>query len=412
MIVNGIIAEYNPFHNGHAYQISRSAEETGADYTIVVMSGDFVQRGAPALLGKHLRAKMALMGGADLVLELPVFYALSCAEKFAFGAVSILNDLGIVDHLCFGSECGDISLLKNYSKALQTEDDSFKAALKEDLQNGLSFPKARINALMKSHPELKGDFDFLSFPNNILALEYLQAIKKLNSSITPFSLLRIGEGYHSISCQSEYASASAIRSLLQDPNTLFSENLLGKLYKLVPAGSFDILKQAFLHNSFLSTNDFSSQLIYKILLKQEDGFEMYREINTDLDHRILNQFHKFETFDSFCEILKTKNLTYSRISRALCNILLDLPKKAQDLKPGYARVLGFKESAKPLLTQIKKHTKIPLVTKYADAKGFLDPDSLSMLNTDLRSSQIYEAVLSAKEHRSMINETRLPLIKL
>lgn len=407
MTVNGIIAEYNPFHNGHAYHISHSAEMTGADYTIVVMSGNFVQRGAPALIDKHLRTKMALSSGADLVIELPSVYALSCAEQFAFGGVSLLNSLGVVNHLCFGSESGDLEHLKTWAKALSSEDQAFHDTLKEALSSGQSYPKARLQALFKSQPRLQTDSSFLASPNNILALEYLQALERTNSSITPFTIARIGDSYHSETAHSKYPSATSIRKQLYA-----SDDSIQNLKDLMPAIPYQILLEAMDTHSFLCENDFSTLLMYKLLLHKDTGYEMFSDITSDLSDRILNKLFDFTTFTGFCETLKTKNLTYSRISRGLTGILLDLNKAVPYTVPGYAHILGFKESAKPLLTQIKKNSSIPLVTKYADAKTYLSSKALTMLETDIRCAHIYETVLASKTGCSPRNETRRPIQKL
>ena len=302
MTVNGIIAEYNPFHNGHAYHISKSKDLTGADFTIIVMSGDFVQRGAPAILDKHLRTHMALEGGADLVIELPTVYALSCAEQFAFGGVSILNSLGVTDYLCFGSETDDLVQLQTLSNALSEESDETCDAIKSSLQNGHSYPKARINALFKSHPEYKEFTEILSSPNNILALEYLQALKKLKSTIQPFPISRIGDAYHSTESTSVYSSATAIRKLL------LTSDQLDPLKDLLPDLSFRIIVKQAKENALLTENDFSSLLLYKLLLQSEKGYDSFQDINTDLSDRIRKHLFEFDSFKGFCDTLKPKTL--------------------------------------------------------------------------------------------------------
>ena len=181
----GIIAEYNPFHNGHAYQIAMAKKITSADYCIVVMSGDFVQRGTPAIMDKYIRAHSALESGADLVLELPVYYAASSAEYFASGAVALLDKLGVTDTLCFGSECGDIAVLSALAEALLDETPQFKKVLKQQIKSGASYPQARNHALSVTAPHLTGSLHVLQSPNNILGLEYIKALKKRQSRIQP-----------------------------------------------------------------------------------------------------------------------------------------------------------------------------------------------------------------------------------
>lgn len=214
MKITGIIAEYNPFHNGHRYQIQKARQITGADYVIVVMSGNFTQRGTPALIDKYSRAKMALMGGADLVLELPVCFATGSAEYFASGAIALLNQLGCVDSICFGSECGDIVPLKNLAQALVHETDDYKKILKSKLKSGSTYPVARNAALAET---LDGFIPYdmiLGFPNNILGIEYIKALIRQNSPIEPFTNKRIGSDYHSYKLADAFSSAISIRQSL------------------------------------------------------------------------------------------------------------------------------------------------------------------------------------------------------
>ena len=237
MKIVGIIAEYNPFHNGHQYHIEEALKITGADAAIVVMSGDFVQRGAPAIMPKHLRAKMALNGGASLVLELPVPYATGSAEYFAYGAVSLLDQLGCVDAICFGSECGNISELAELSKLLVEEPDEYKAYLSSYLKVGHSFPLARQLAV---HDYLKSETadELLAKPNNILGIEYLKALYRLNSDMQAYTIQRISSNYHDQDLQENYSSASAIRNELKLSS-------LQNLQTQVSSENFEILKENF-----------------------------------------------------------------------------------------------------------------------------------------------------------------------
>ena len=226
----GIIVEYNPLHPGHIYHMEQTRKQTGADYLIAVMSGSFVQRGAPALLDKYTRTRMALLAGADVVIELPVCFATGSAGDFAAGAVSLLDKLGCVDVLCFGSESGDISLFKKTATLLQCESAAFSNALKKALKSGLSFPAARQQALLlcldmakdmpsTACPDNNSTAEqivaLLSSPNNLLGLEYTLALLRRNSSIRPFTISRVGSGYHDpLGGAADFPSASALRSLL------------------------------------------------------------------------------------------------------------------------------------------------------------------------------------------------------
>ena len=194
MRVNGIISEYNPFHNGHKYLLTESKKATSADYTVIVMSGNFVQRGAPALINKYKRAEMALQNGADLVLELPKYYATASAEYFAMGGISLLDKLGVVTNLSFGSECGDLAVLEKIARILVEEPNDYTILLRENLKKGQSYPTARTNALLEYNADFGEYKDVLSSPNNILGIEYLKALLKRKSSIQPYTLLRTGAG--------------------------------------------------------------------------------------------------------------------------------------------------------------------------------------------------------------------------
>lgn len=223
MKVVGIVAEYNPFHNGHRYHIEEARKCTGADFVVVVMSGDFVQRGEPAVIDKYHRTEMALSQGADLVLELPAAFACASAEYFATGAVSLLHALGCVDTLCFGSECGHLDLLEEIADLFIQEPSEYKEYLKTALKSGYSFPAARDEALKEYFAEdlvkTAQIASVLSAPNNILGIEYIKALKVLGSSIRPVTITRMGQGYHETTFSDSFCSATALRRLLETPNT-------------------------------------------------------------------------------------------------------------------------------------------------------------------------------------------------
>lgn len=460
MKVNGIIAEYNPFHKGHLYQLAESRHLTGADYTIVVMSGDFVQRGAPAMLDKHVRTRMALMGGADLVLELPLLYAVSSAEQFAAGAVALLDRLGTVTHLCFGSECGDPDVLGRIAGYLQEEPDSYRSDLQRLLRQGHSYPAARAQAL---HAALAEDCArILSSPNNILGIDYIKALQKRKSPITPVTIKRIGSGYHD--CELQHAtqqisdtsatqqhrlqqtsatsaaqqtsdtsaqkrhdlrhnldslaassappsSARAIRQALQ--SGMFPEQLRPYL----PEGTAQLLEDCFSAKKYVHTADFSSILYYKLLTQKEQGYESYLDVSVSLSERIRNKLGEFTGWESFCDIIKTKDVTYTRVSRCLLHILLDIEKAHLDLALSldyapYARMLGFRRSAAPLLGAIKSHSSIPLLSKLAHAQNILSAEADRMLRQDIYASDVYQGILSGRTGLPPQNELAAPLVIL
>ncbi|MCI8287463.1 MAG: nucleotidyltransferase [Lachnospiraceae bacterium] len=429
MKVNGIIAEYNPFHKGHQYHLKESLCLTGADYTIVVMSGNFVQRGAPALLDKHTRAEMALRCGADLVLELPTLYAVSSAEYFAIGAVTLLDKLEVVTHLSFGSEHGETESLCRIAACLSEESAEYSASIRHFLKSGLTYPESRARALAEVHALSSQDYMYswetsaplsgnemlspetlnslLSSPNNILGTEYIRALLKRKSSVVPVTIKRLGAGYHDefISGSDSPCSALAIRQALYKASP--EETVLP-----MPPESEMLLRAWMREYRPVCSDDFSSVLYYKLLKEKETGYEKYLDVPAELSNRIRNQLNRFAGYENFCHLLKTKNMTYTRISRCLLHILLDLEKenmllaKALDYIP-YARVLGFRRTAKPLLSTIRKCASIPLVTKMADAEKNLSADAYRLLKQDIHAGDIFRCVAFEGSGRSVGSELSL-----
>ena len=406
----GIIAEYNPFHNGHAYQMKKAKEITGADYCIVVMSGNFVQRGIPALMDKWLRTKAALSHGADLVLELPAYYAVSSAEYFASGAVALLDRLGVADTICFGSECGDIEVLSTFSNALSDETPEFKKALKEQMKQGASYPRARNHALLATAPHLADLLPILQTPNNILGIEYIKAIKKRGSRIQPYTVARVDSECHASSPETSYSTALAIReSIRQKEEIRFIRNQ-------IPPLAYDIMEEAYLHTFPIMPDDLSLLLPYKILSEQDRGFDSYLDIDTAFSDRLINMLPSYTDYSSFCGQLKTKNMTYTRVSRNLLHILLDIYQADIDsfIKEDYvyyARLLGFKKEAEALLGAIKEHSDIPLISKLADAGKLIDRENgHKMLSADIRASHIYSLLMQQKFGGPLQNEYKRQIV--
>lgn len=402
MKVVGIVAEYNPFHKGHKYHIEEAKKVTGSDYCIVVMSGDYTQRGVPAMIDKYSRAKMALLNGADLVLELPVRYATSSAEGFAYGAISLLNSTGVVTDICFGSECGNIEKLTQIAKVLLEEPDEYKEVLKRGLKNGLSYPMARNAALQVLDC---WDFDslkILSMPNNILGMEYIKALMKLQSKMNPVTIQRLGSDYNDATPSELYSSALAIRSSITNTDNL--ENILSE----VPENVFEILKEKQNVAFPIVPDDFSDMLHYKLLSEKENGFTEYIDVNPDLSDKIIKNLYQYQDYESFCDLLKTKNMTYTRISRCLLHILLNL-KTNTDMKPSYLRILGINKETSELSKALKENCTLPLLSKLADADKVLDASALSLLEEDIFASSIYESIVSRKFEREFVNEYQKPI---
>lgn len=437
MTVNGIIAEYNPFHNGHLHQLRESLRLTGADYTIVVMSGNFVQRGAPALSHMHLRAEAALRCGADLVIELPVLYAAASAEYFAAGAVALLDKLGVVTHLCFGSECGSAAALNRLACTLAEEPAQYRSTLRQLLKEGVPYPDARCRALGSLLPsDLPENWEtLLSSPNNLLGMEYLRALLKRSSPIVPITVKRLGAGYHETAygtapgspdalwaCGDSAAasegnaplclcSALAIRQALEKGEDMTA------LASCMPPESASLLLAQLEKRPFLHKDAFSSILYYKLLTERKSGYEKYLDVSPDLSERIKKQLGGFTGFEAFCQLIKTKNMAYARISRCLLHILLDIEKehmalgKSLDYSP-YARVLGFRKDAQPLLAAVKKHSSIPLITKLTHGQRSLPEDAGRLLELDIRAAEIYNGVFWGGTGLPAPSEFSTPLVLL
>lgn len=389
MNVVGVITEYNPFHNGHKYQLDYIRHELKADYIVIAMSGNFVQRGTPALVNKYVRANMALSCGADLVLELPTVFSTSSASYFAEGGVNLLASTNCINYLCYGAETDDTALIRSIADILTKESDDFKKALAQYLKVGDNFPVARKKALSDVVANTANMNTVLSMPNNILAIEYEKALAKTN--IKGHALKRNGEDYHSTNIDSNYSSASAIRKYLKK-NKL--QSLSEDFSHSMPQESLSLLSEYIIDNNFLFEDSISDLLYYK--LSMQSDFRDYLDCTEELSAKISNNLHKFTSFSSFCELLKSKNMTHSRISRVLLHILLDI--KCDDLnQPDYLRVLGFRKRATTLLHEIKKNASAPLITKVADA-----PDNL--LSKDIFASNLYYSLARKIPNSSIKNE--------
>lgn len=409
MITAGIIAEYNPFHNGHHFHIEETRRKTGADFIIVVMSGNFTQRGTPALTDKYARTRMALLGGADLVLELPVMFAAGSAGDFAFGAVSLLDKLHVADYLSFGSEAGSLETMTQAARLLAAEPPAFSASLKQELKNGSSFARARSAALNRtlSQPLPEG-------PNNLLGLEYCTALYKRASSIIPFTIPRCGAGYHDLTLSDVMPSAVSIRKFLEvsAPNDPTATDILSRN---VPPQTLAVWEDLLSDRRFLFPADLTKELRYRLISEPDCNFSQYADVTRELSDKLKNNRLDFTDWDDLCMRLKSKELTYSRISRTLCHILLGIRSeqlqqaRENDFVP-YARLLGFRQSALPLLSAIKKNSDIPLISKLADASRNLSPYGLSLLEQDITAAHLYESALSCKCGLPLRNEYRQQII--
>lgn len=386
MHVTGLITEYNPFHNGHLFHLKKARETAGADYTAVVMSGSFVQRGAPAVFDKYSRTRAALLSGADLVFEMPAPFSTASAREFASYAVALFTALGAVDSICFGSECGEIEPILRAARLLNEESEPFKKRLQDFLKEGKTFPEARSAALAEEGAE---EAKLLSSPNNILGVEYCQAVLRQRSPLSCFTIKREGNGYHDPSLNGALGSALAVRQALQSGTDVQA------LRFLLPNPSFDSVCRSI--PVFL--DDFSGLLNYRLLTEQEP--ERYAEIRPELAARIKKLAPGFASFDQRIKELKSRQLTYTGVSRGLIHLILGIEQRQMDLfkEAGfapYARILGFRKSAAPLLRRIKENSSIPVISKLAGAEKRLDPAGAAMLACEIQSSHLYQNVRCEK----------------
>ncbi len=421
MKIVGIIAEYNPFHNGHKYHIEEAKKRSGCDSAVVILSGDFVQRGTPAIMPKHLRAALALQNGADLILELPVCYATGSAEFFSMGAVSILDSLGCIDSLCFGAETDDLSLLRRIADLLVQEPESYQDALKYALKQGIAFPKAReqgIMAALREEPDtcIKA-ISALQNPNNILAIEYLKALKRRNSDIQPVLLKREGAGYHSSEVpksttnesplDSPLASATALRALL-------SRLPISSWKHLIPDQSYSLLQNLAEKEFPVWEEDLSLLMKYQLSKETTDSLSEYADISEELASRIINNRYSFTTYREFTDLLSSKNTTFTHVNRALIHMLLNIKESDMELyrQEGwafYARVLGFAREKSQIMGTIKENGKIPLITKLAQVEsikkaGLLSEAGVRMINQDIYAGNLYETVKTDKFGQKFTHE--------
>ncbi len=453
--VLGIIAEYNPFHNGHLYHMEEARRRSGCDYLIVVMSGDYVQRGAPALFDKYTRARFALEAGADAVLELPAALACGSAEFFARGAVGLLHRLGIVDCLCFGCEDTDLSSLQCLAELLAEEPAAYREALARLLCSGKGYPAARQEALLGLVPAETAAL--LAKPNNLLAIEYLKALSFFSSSIKPLPLKRKGSSYHDIrlvpgqtGTEPSFPSATALRRQIfsiwkETPN--HREDFLAPLKPYLPDFVYSLLQEHFFP---IQEDDFSSALFYALQPysrtisqtcalpqaapfaqtaspKQETGLTRlekqewiaslakYQDISTDLAGRMLSCLHGSFSFSTLAARLSASNYTASRIRRALLHLLLGITSQDMELfrdcsYAPYVRLLGIKKESGTLFRLIAEERRIPVITKVADAKRLLTPEALYLLEQDIAAAELYNQAVFCRYGRTIPSDYYYPFL--
>ncbi|QLY81988.1 nucleotidyltransferase [Clostridium intestinale] len=392
MNIAGIITEYNPFHLGHKLHLETTRSLSRCDGVICVMSGNFMQRGEPAFIDKWTRAEIALRNGVDLVIELPTVFALSSAEFFAFGSVSLLDSLGVVNSICFGSEHGDVSILNEISSLLTNESLEFKSLLKEKLKKGESLTTSRSRTVLEILSKSNRSIDLneldkiLNSSNNILGIEYIKAINRLNSSITPLTFKRNGGSYNSKTLDSNISSATSIREFLK------AHGNIKDLYNHLPSETYKMLNNLFKENyDFVDKEKMFSFLKYKSTTSS-DRLKDLPDVKEGLDNKILKEFIHSKGMDPLIMNVKSKRYTYTRISRILSQFFLGFEEypieSLRTSRPDYARVLGLNKKGAEILKEIKKHSDLEIINKVPKHPN-------PMLSIDINATNAYSLICNS-----------------
>ena len=382
----GIVSEYNPFHNGHAHHLQVSKQLTKTDFTVAVMSGNFVQRGDTALVDKWTRTEMALRAGVDLVIELPTVYALSSAENFADGAVKILNSLGVVDYISFGSEIGEITPLTEVANVLYKEPKEFSSLITAQLRSGLSYPRAREIALTQFFGSSKKYSDIVSNPNNILGVEYLKSLKRHRSHIKPLTIKRDYSDYNSTKEKNGIASATAIRTMIKNKKNV---------HYVVPYETYELLDECISSGKIVpSLAVFEKEIIYTLRKMSLSEIAALPDVSEGLENKIKFAANNFNTLEELIANIKSKRYTQSRIQRILLYALLNISQKdinASKRATPYIRVLGFNKPGKRIISAIAAAN--PKLKIIVSVKRFMEESNDStlrnMISKDIFATNVY-----------------------
>ncbi|QTA38075.1 nucleotidyltransferase [Thermosipho ferrireducens] len=424
MKVLGIIVEYNPMHNGHLYHLQKAKELIDPDYTIAVMSGNFCQRGEPAIINKFARARMALKHGIDIVFELPTIYAIQDAGGFAYGAIGVLHKTNTVTDIVFGSESADINFLEKVALLLHNQPEGFGQLLKKELKKGLSYPNARKYALKNFLTSSSDEIKKLEKSNDILGIEYIRAIFKYKSKIKYHVIKRIGSNYNDPAFKGKFSSATAIRRLIKEKKDI-SQTLPEKNLKILENEIANGRGPVFLE-------DLTCFVIPLFRKMRREDFEKIYGFNEGLDLRFFKYSRECGTLQSLIESIKAKRFTYSRIRRLILMTMLNIEKEFAELSnkygPQYLRVLGFTKKGQVLLSKIKKRTFIPIITTVSLKEKVLQKVRNDMeknkrnwdivpelytrqLELDILSSDIYTYFYKSEDQRKSGMDFRKPIIE-
>lgn len=410
MKVVGVIVEYNPLHNGHVHHLEEARRLSGADAVVAVMSGPFLQRGEPAIVGKRARTEMALHASADLVFELPVAYAVQPAEWFAFGAVSLLDRTGVVDTLCFGSESGDLDSLQRIARVLAVEPAGLREDIARRLREGASYPAAYAGAAAALAPggvEADAAAALLGQPNNSLGLHYLIALQRLGSAIMPLTAARTGAAYHEATPgPGAIASATAVRRLLL-------ANGPDAAAPYVPEAALAILRREWQEGRApVHWERLARPLLHIAATRRAPELARIADVTEGLEHRLGRALAQLPepSVEALLAALKTKRYTRTKLQRMLTHVLLnhgkeELSSMSLSEGPGYLRVLGFNATGQTLLKRMKKTASLPVVMK---PSGFTHPH----LEMDIQAQAAYALAYEQTSSRMMFSDFFEPPVRL
>lgn len=392
MTILGLITEYNPFHYGHKFHLEESKKKTKADYSIAIMSGAFLQRGEPSFIDKWTKAKIAIDNGVDLVIELPFIFSSQSAELFAYGGIKLMDSLNIVDYISFGSELGEIEPLQEIASVLLDEPKYYQNQLKYHLSLGLSFSKSRSNAIKEYFDYISSNnhnnySEILNKSNNILGIEYLKALKKINSSITPITIKRSGSNYNDLNISKGFASATALRNMV-------NKNGLQSIKNIVPNKTYILLQEYInLYHSFNNIENYNQILIYLIRTIEKTKLQNLLDIEPGLENRIIDKANKYNNITEIINNIITKRYPRTRIQRIFIHLLHQLDKgsfkELYNYYPSYIRVLGSNKKGLQLLNMIKNKSDLPIITKFADHRQLNSKSLDKVLMFDKKSTDIF-----------------------
>lgn len=422
MKITGIITEYNPFHNGHLYHLKKTKDNTGGQGTLCIMNGNFMQRGAPAMIDKWSRAEMAIKNGVDLILELPLFYGIRSAEYFASGALNLLEKTGCVDSFVFGSESGNLGPLSQIANILVQEPDYYRQRLHHYLQTGKPFPGARQRALIEYLTRENGSqpgkeiHHALKKPNNILGIEYLKTIRRDSLSLKPVTIKRKGGEYHEKKTGGRISSATAIRKKFYS-----SQGNTGKIERYIPDICQEIITEK-VKNGFLPLRKeyLGIMILSQVRKMGTKELQKYAELRNGLENRLLRYAQNCGSLTELLNKTKTRAFTWTRIQRNLLHILFRLREKdfirLDKAGPQYFRVLGFNKTGRKILNQIKKSSDLPLITQPADFLQEVEPyteDPLrAQLSLDIMATDLYSLLYRDEKCRTGRQDFYRPVIKI